>query len=126
MTAVEALREKQCRWAQAQEQLARTAELLELDDGTHRMLANPRRSVEVSLPIRSDEGDVVVFEGYRVLHSSTRGPGKGGLRYDPAASLAETKALAMWMTWKCALLDPPAGTRDWRVLHAHRARGLYS
>jgi glutamate dehydrogenase (NAD(P)+) len=95
VTAVGALREKECRWAQAREQLARTAELLDLDVGTHRMLAIPRTSVEVSLPIRSGDREVVVFQGYRVLHSSKRGPGKDGLRYDPAASLDETKALAM-------------------------------
>jgi len=62
-------------WAQAQEQLERAAQLLELDEGTHRMLAMPRRAVQVAVPIRDDAGNLRVFEGYRVLHSSTRGPG---------------------------------------------------
>jgi len=96
-------------WRQALDQLARAAELLELDDGTHRMLAMPRRAVEVAVPIRDDHGELQVFAGYRVLHSSTRGPGKGGVRYHPDVSLDEAKALAMWMTWKCALLELPFG-----------------
>jgi glutamate dehydrogenase (NAD(P)+) len=96
-------------WAQAQEQLERAAQLLELDEGTHRMLSMPRRAVQVAVPIRDDQGDLRVFEGYRVLHSNTRGPGKGGVRYHPQLSLEEAKALAMWMTWKCALLDLPFG-----------------
>ena len=73
------------------------------------MLSHPRRSLEVSIPIRLDSGEVQTFEGYRVQHSLTMGPGKGGLRYHPAASLGETKALAMLMSWKCALVDVPFG-----------------
>jgi glutamate dehydrogenase (NAD(P)+) len=96
-------------WAQALLQLDRAAELLELDRGLHEMLRHPRRSVEVAVPIRGDDGSIMTFEGYRVAHSTTRGPGKGGLRYHPDATLDEVKALAMLMTWKCAVVNIPYG-----------------
>lgn len=79
------------------------------DTGLRDMLARPRRSVEVGLPVRMDDGSVHTFVGWRVQHSLTRGPGKGGLRYHPTVSLAETQALAIGMTWKCALIDLPYG-----------------
>jgi glutamate dehydrogenase (NAD(P)+) len=72
-------------------------------------LAMPERSVIVSVPVQLDDGTPVVYAGYRVQHSSVLGPTKGGLRYDPAVSLGECTALAMWMTWKCALLRLPFG-----------------
>lgn len=90
-------------------QLERTARLCDLPAGLHEMLAHPRRSLEVAVPIRLDTGDVRTFEGFRVQHSLTRGPGKGGLRYHPDVTLSEVKALAMLMTWKCALVDIPFG-----------------
>lgn len=96
-------------WATAQAQLDQAARLLELDAGLHQMLATPRRSVQVAVPIRRDDGSITTFDGYRVQHSSTRGPGKGGLRYDPAVTLDDVRALAMLMTWKCALVDIPFG-----------------
>jgi glutamate dehydrogenase (NAD(P)+) len=94
---------------QAQERLGRVADQIGLDDGLRAFLAEPRRSVEVSLPITLDDGTLRTFRGYRVQHNTSRGPGKGGVRYHPGASLSETKALAMLMTWKCALVDIPFG-----------------
>jgi glutamate dehydrogenase (NAD(P)+) len=96
-------------WAEALGQLERAARLLALPDDLHEMLRVPRRAVKVAVPIRTDEGLRRTFEGFRVLHSSTLGPGKGGLRYHPDSSLAESKALAMLMSWKCALVSIPYG-----------------
>ncbi|NGN94832.1 Glu/Leu/Phe/Val dehydrogenase [Nocardioides sp. KC13] len=73
------------------------------------MLAEPRREVSVSIPLRRDDGSVEVLRGYRVQHNYSRGPGKGGVRFDARVDLDEVRALAMWMTWKCALLDVPYG-----------------
>jgi glutamate dehydrogenase (NAD(P)+) len=73
------------------------------------MLRRPRRALEVSVPIRRDDGTLTTFVGYRVQHNRTRGPAKGGLRYDPRVTLEELSALAMTMTWKCALLGLPYG-----------------
>ena len=96
-------------WMTAQAEVTRVGATLGLDDGTVRMLAQPRRAIEVSVPIQTDSGEISVFAGYRVQHSLTRGPAKGGVRYHPHVSLNETKALAMNMTWKCALVDIPYG-----------------
>lgn len=85
------------------------ADLLDLDTGLREFLLRPRRALSVSVSIRDDRGELRTFEGWRVQHSLTRGPGKGGLRYHPAASLEETTALAMAMTWKCALVELPYG-----------------
>jgi glutamate dehydrogenase (NAD(P)+) len=96
-------------WDEALEQLHRAAGILDLDPGLEEMLRVPRRAVEVGIPIKCDDGSRRTFLGYRVQHSTTRGPGKGGLRYEPAVTEAEVKALAMLMTWKCALVDVPYG-----------------
>lgn len=90
-------------------QLAQTADLLGLDDGLRTTLATPRRSLTVSVPVRREDGRMEMVQGYRVQHSVTRGPAKGGLRFHPGADLDEITALAMWMTWKCALMDIPYG-----------------
>ncbi|GAA3527617.1 glutamate dehydrogenase [Aeromicrobium flavum] len=90
-------------------QLRDAIELLGLDESMHALLAAPRREVSVSVPLRRDDGTVEVFRGHRVQHNFSRGPSKGGLRYSPDVSLDEVRALAMWMTWKCALLDVPYG-----------------
>ncbi|GAA1692235.1 Glu/Leu/Phe/Val dehydrogenase [Microbacterium sediminicola] len=95
--------------ASAQTQLARAVALLGYDEGTHEMLRRPRRELQVSVPLRRDDGTVRVFSGYRVQHNLSRGPAKGGVRFDAGVSLDEVRALAMWMTWKCALLDLPYG-----------------
>src|SRR6187431_708846 len=81
----------------------------EVDPGIAERLRHPERSIIVSCPIKLDDGSRVVFPGYRVQHSTVLGPTKGGIRYDPEVSLGECAALAMWMTWKCALLRLPYG-----------------
>ncbi|GAT89430.1 glutamate dehydrogenase (NAD(P)+) [Paenarthrobacter nicotinovorans] len=96
-------------WANAQRQLTDAVEILEYTDGLHQLLATPRRELTVSVPLRRDNGDVEVLTGYRVQHNFSRGPAKGGLRFSPDVSLDEVRALSMWMTWKCALLDVPYG-----------------
>lgn len=90
-------------------QLSEAAAHLGLSDGTHRMLAASRRELMVTVPLKRDDGSVAVYKGYRVQHNYSRGPAKGGLRYAPGVDLNEVRALAMWMTWKCALLDVPYG-----------------
>ncbi len=81
----------------------------DIDPTASERLRYPEAAVMVSIPVRMDEGNLAVFPGYRVLHSSVLGPTKGGIRYDPHVSLGECAALAMWMTWKCALLRLPYG-----------------
>jgi glutamate dehydrogenase (NAD(P)+) len=83
--------------------------LLDYGEGLHAMLATPRREMTVSVPLRRDDGSINLFVGHRVQHNLSRGPAKGGLRYSPHVELDEIRALAMWMTWKCALLDVPYG-----------------
>jgi glutamate dehydrogenase (NAD(P)+) len=82
---------------------------MELDHNLRERLKYPQRSLIVSLPVRMDDGRVEVYTGYRVQHDSSRGPTKGGIRYHPDVNLGEVAALAMWMTWKCALADLPYG-----------------
>ncbi|MFN3865955.1 MAG: Glu/Leu/Phe/Val family dehydrogenase [Demequina sp.] len=93
----------------AKSQLAEAAQHLGTDPGVHRMLATSRREMAVSIPLRRDDGTIAVYEGFRVQHNFSRGPAKGGLRYSTAVDLDEVRALAMWMTWKCALVDVPYG-----------------
>ncbi|MBL8065598.1 MAG: Glu/Leu/Phe/Val dehydrogenase [Chthonomonadaceae bacterium] len=93
----------------ARDQLAVAAKYLDLDDGLHQVLSQPKRQVVVNFPVVMDNGQVRCFQGYRVQHNSSRGPTKGGLRYHPEVDLDESTALAMWMTWKCAVVDIPYG-----------------
>ena len=95
--------------ADARAQLAEAVNLLGYDEGTYNLLATPRREITVSIPLRRDNGDQEVLIGHRVQHNFSRGPAKGGLRYAPNVDLDEVRALAMWMTWKCALVDLPYG-----------------
>jgi glutamate dehydrogenase (NAD(P)+) len=95
--------------ADARTQLREATTLLGYDEGLFQMLATPRREVTVSIPLRRDDGTTELFVGHRVQHNFSRGPAKGGLRYSPDVTLDEVRALAMWMTWKCALLDVPYG-----------------
>jgi glutamate dehydrogenase (NAD(P)+) len=93
----------------AQEQFFYAAEKLGLDDGLTQILSVPQRELQVNFPVRMDNGAIKVLRGYRVHHNNARGPVKGGLRYHPQVSLDEVRALAMWMTWKCAVVNIPYG-----------------
>ncbi|MGW0480911.1 MULTISPECIES: Glu/Leu/Phe/Val family dehydrogenase [Nonomuraea] len=90
-------------------QLGQAAEHLGLDDGLRTMLATPRRSLTVSVPVRREDGRMDVVQGFRVQHNVSRGPAKGGIRFHPGTDIHEVTALAMWMTWKCALVGIPYG-----------------
>ena len=85
------------------------ANALDLDENIRAMIKYPERILQVSVPVRMDTGKIVRFEGYRVQHSTTRGPAKGGIRFHPNVTLDEVKALATWMTWKCAVVTIPFG-----------------
>jgi glutamate dehydrogenase (NAD(P)+) len=100
---------RQSAWQSAQAQLTEAVKQLGLDDGMHQLLATPRREMTVSIPLRRDDGHVEVLRGYRVQHNLSRGPAKGGIRYHPSTDIDEVRALAMWMTWKCALIGIPYG-----------------
>ena len=89
--------------------LDRAAEKLKLDPGLHKKIRSPKRQLIVSIPVKMDDGSLEVFTGYRVQHNVDRGPSKGGLRYHPTVTLDEIKALAMAMTWKCAVVGIPYG-----------------
>lgn len=93
----------------ARAQLSEAVALLGYPEGLHQMLATPRRELTVAVPLRMDSGESRLYVGHRVQHNFSRGPAKGGLRYAPNVNLDEVRALAMWMTWKCALLDVPYG-----------------
>ncbi len=93
----------------AQSQLDNVAERLKLKKGIHHFLRTPRRELSVNFPVRMDDGQIKVFQGYRVQHNMARGPCKGGIRYHWNVSLDEVRALSMWMTWKCAVVNIPYG-----------------
>jgi glutamate dehydrogenase (NAD(P)+) len=93
----------------AQSQLRRVGEVFAIDPDLIRVLSHCKKAVEVSIPVQMDDGSIEVFAGYRVTHNIARGPSKGGIRYHPDVTLDEVKALAMWMTWKCALMGLPFG-----------------
>jgi len=96
-------------FAMAQQQFDHVADLLGLDHQVREMLRWPMREYHLRIPIRMDDGDMRVFQGYRVQHNDARGPNKGGLRFHPAETIDTIRALAMWMTWKCAVADIPLG-----------------
>ena len=96
-------------WEAALSQLDEAARALDLDGGVHEVLRHPKRTLTVAVPTRMDDASVSVFTGFRVHHNTTRGPSKGGLRYHPDVDMDEVKALAMWMTWKCAIVGIPYG-----------------
>ena len=93
----------------AKQQFNRAADYLDVDASMRHVLENAKRQLIVSIPVKMDGGDVQVFEGYRVQHNIARGPAKGGIRYHPNVTLDEVKALASWMTWKCATVGIPYG-----------------
>ena len=96
-------------WQQAREQLDQAARIMNLDPNVHEVFRYPKRTLEVAIPIKLDDDSVRTFTGYRVHHNTSRGPSKGGIRYHPGVNLDEVKALAMWMTWKCAVVGIPYG-----------------
>jgi len=96
-------------WDMAQRQLDEVGGLIGLNESLHGYLRWPKRVLEVNFPVRMDDGSFGMFTGYRVQHNMSRGPGKGGIRFHPDVTLDEVKALAMWMTWKCALVSIPFG-----------------
>ena len=96
-------------FAMAQQQFDHVADLLGLDHQVREMLRWPMREYHVRVPVRMDDGSMRVFQGFRVQHNDARGPNKGGLRFHPAETIDTVRALAMWMTWKCAVADVPLG-----------------
>lgn len=93
----------------AQAQFDAIAEKIDLDEATQQLLRQPMREYHFSIPVRMDDGSVQVFRGYRVQHNDARGPAKGGIRFHPQETVDTIRALAMWMTWKCSVVDIPLG-----------------
>jgi glutamate dehydrogenase len=93
----------------AQAQFDKVADILELDQATRDLLRNPMREYHFNIPVRMDDGSFRVFRGFRVQHNDARGPGKGGIRFHPQETIDTVRALSMWMTWKCAVVDIPLG-----------------
>ncbi len=93
----------------AQQQFDQVAKLLKLDPQVCELLRWPMREFHFRIPVRMDDGSIRVFEGYRVQHNDARGPNKGGIRFHPAETIDTVRALATWMTWKCAVADIPLG-----------------
>lgn len=96
-------------FAMAQAQFDKVAELLELDEATRDLLRNPLREYHFSIPVKMDDGTNKVFKGFRCQHNDSRGPAKGGIRFHPQETVDTVRALSMWMTWKCAVVDIPLG-----------------
>src|SRR5439155_13644592 len=96
-------------YAIAQAQFDAAAQYVEIPDGLREYLRHTSRLTTVEFPIEEDDGTVKTYTGYRALHSRVRGPGKGGIRYHPDVTADEVRALASWMTWKCAVADIPFG-----------------
>ncbi|MCK4573137.1 MAG: Glu/Leu/Phe/Val dehydrogenase [candidate division Zixibacteria bacterium] len=96
-------------FAMAQAQFDKVADFLELDAGTRELLRDPLREYQFSIPVRMDDGIMKVFRGFRVQHNDARGPAKGGIRFHPQETVDTVRALSMWMTWKCAVVDIPLG-----------------
>ena len=109
MATKEALQEELNPFEIAKQQFNRAADYLDLGESLRHVLQSSKRQLIVSIPVKMDGGDVQVFEGYRVQHNIARGPAKGGIRYHPNVTLDEVKALASWMTWKCATVGIPYG-----------------
>ncbi|MBI5731272.1 MAG: Glu/Leu/Phe/Val dehydrogenase [Ignavibacteriales bacterium] len=93
----------------AQTQFDKVAEILNLDEATRQLLRNPLREFHFSIPVRMDDGTTKVFRGFRVQHNDARGPSKGGIRFHPQETVDTVRALSMWMTWKCAVVNIPLG-----------------
>ena len=109
MATVHSLEQESNPWEQQAARFNLAAEKLKLDEGLWRVLQQPNREIIVHIPVNMDNGQLEVFTGYRVQHSIARGPAKGGVRYSPDVTLDEVRALASWMTWKCAVVNIPFG-----------------
>lgn len=96
-------------FAMAQAQFDKVAEILDLDSAARELLRYPLREYHISIPVRMDDGSAKIFRGYRVQHNDARGPGKGGIRFHPQETVDTVRALSMWMTWKCSVVDIPLG-----------------
>src|SRR6266567_4154571 len=114
----------QSAFAIAQRRFDAAADVLGLSDGTRRLLREVKRELTVHFPVRHDDGSVRVYTGYRVQHNINRGPAKGGIRYSPEVSLDLIKALAMLMTWKCAVVGIPYGGAKGGVIVAPETLSL--
>ena len=106
-------------------QFDRAAEILHLEPGIADTLRAPRREFTVNFPVKMDNGEVRRFTGYRIHHNTARGPTKGGIRYSPHVSLDEVRALAMWMTWKCAVVNIPFGGAKGGVIVDPKLLSIY-
>ena len=93
----------------AQNQFDSVAAMLELEDGVKELLRQPMREYQFTIPVRMDDGSVKVFKGFRIQHNDARGPAKGGIRFHPLETVDTVRALSMWMTWKCSVVDIPLG-----------------
>lgn len=93
----------------AQIQFDNVADILDLDEGTRQLLRQPIREYHFTIPVKMDDGSTRVFKAFRIVHNDARGPGKGGIRFHPQETADTVRALAMWMTWKCAVVDIPLG-----------------
>jgi glutamate dehydrogenase (NAD(P)+) len=109
MTSTLSLDQEKNPWLAAETRFDNAAERLRIDAGMRKVLKCPAREITVNIPVQLDDGRIEVFTGYRVQHSIARGPGKGGIRYAPDVTLDEVRALASWMTWKCAVVNIPFG-----------------
>jgi glutamate dehydrogenase (NAD(P)+) len=109
MATTQILEQESNPWEQQAARFNLAAEKLQLDEGLWRVLRQPNREIIVHIPVSMDNGQLEVFTGYRVQHSIARGPAKGGVRYSPDVTLDEVRALASWMTWKCAVVNIPFG-----------------
>jgi glutamate dehydrogenase (NAD(P)+) len=109
MATAQTLEQESNPWEQQATRFNLAAEKLKLDQGLWRVLQQPNREIIVHIPVAMDNGQLEVFTGYRVQHSIARGPAKGGVRYSPDVTLDEVRALASWMTWKCAVVNIPFG-----------------
>jgi glutamate dehydrogenase (NAD(P)+) len=120
----EAPRESTNPYENALQQLEICARHLGLDPGLHQVLQHPQRELTVNFPVKMDNGTTRVFTGYRIHHNLSRGPAKGGIRYSPRTDVDEVRALAMWMTWKCAIVNIPFGGAKGGVLCDPRTLSL--
>ena len=109
MSTLSLLEQETNPWMAAAARFDEAADKLKLEDGMRKILKSPAREITVNIPVMLDDGRMEVFTGYRVQHSIARGPGKGGIRFAPDVTLDEVRALASWMTWKCAVVNIPFG-----------------